>query len=103
MARNTLRPVAVSAHAVRAPIERIRAACDEPFALEHVGDARDVAARDHEPSRQLAHLEALWRALELVPAEVETRQCRRDFSAADRARLDRVGRASRRSQSRSDS
>ena len=37
----------------------------QAFFFQAVGDAGDVASRDHHALGQLAHLQALWRALEL--------------------------------------
>ena len=73
-------------HGVGAAVADDRLAPDEPFGDELVGDARDVAAGDHEAARQLAHLEPLRIALELRH-QVEARQRRREALAQPRAHL----------------
>jgi hypothetical protein len=65
MSWNSLRPLGGQAHAVGAAVALDVDAIDQPLGDQLVGDAGDVAAGDHHPARQLVHLQALGRALQL--------------------------------------
>ena len=61
------------AHQERAPVAVHAHAFDQALGHELVGDAGDVATGDHEPVRELFHLQAVGVAFELGH-EVEARQ-----------------------------
>ena len=61
------------AHAIDAPIAGLVDALDQRFLHQLVGDARHVAAADHQPSGQLVHAQTLRRAFELRH-QIEARQ-----------------------------
>src|SRR5690606_136463 len=73
-------------------IARILPSLDMAFLGQPVGQAGDVAAGHHQAARELAHLEALWTALELGH-EVEARQRFIAFAAqaAAQAAFDETG------------
>src|ERR1700723_2443250 len=62
----------------RPAVPRIDDARHQALLLEQIRDAGDIAAGDHQPLRQLAHLETLGASLELRH-EIETGQRGREF------------------------
>ena len=74
------------AHVVRPAIAGNPAPDDESFCDELIGEARHVAAGDHQPARQLAHLEPARLAIELRH-HVEARQRRVEANAQPLAHM----------------
>ena len=89
MARNTRRPSRVSLTRSARRSAPSASARHQALLFQRIGQPRDVAAGDHQSPRQLAHAQALRRALQLRH-QIEARQSRREagLQAAAHARFD---------------